>query len=238
MREVDDAMPRTAAAPVVITIDGNPVAPVTAINVAPGPHAIHVEADGYFTIDRRQEVAQGEYKMIELTLTAKPGKLAIKTDAGAQISLDGRPAGTAPLAPLDVVAGKHLLAILRDGREPFARELVANRGAELTFDQPLVVTWKRRTASRVVLAGAITGGLFVATSLLAIVEDTRASNLHDTFTMTGNQPLDQRDAFNSDITWRDRGVAGMWTFGTLTAVLGVTAALLYYTDTPTLSGTF
>ena len=84
----------------------------------------------------------------------------------------------------------------------------------------------------------MTGGVFLLATVLVLVEDTRASNLNDTFMSTGNQPLSKRDEFNDDITWRDRGEAGMWAFGGLTAVLGVTAALLYYTVKPTLSGTF
>jgi hypothetical protein len=216
--------------PIKVTIDTTTTGPSTPINVAPGKHAVHVEADGYFPVDKSETMAQGEYQMLEVTLQPRPAKVAIATDDGARVSIDGRPAATGS-ATIDVPAGKHLLAILRDGREPFARELVVARGQQLELDEPLRVTWKRRAVSRVVVAGAIGGVVALGAGITALIADHSASNIKlvDRSPATG-------DRFNRDIRVRDDAMLGVYTFGGITAALGVAAALLYYTDTPSLEG--
>jgi hypothetical protein len=173
--------------------------------------------------------------MLDITLAPQPAKLAIRTESGARISIDGRPVATGS-STVEVPAGKHLLAILRDGREPFAKELVVGRGVTVPIDEPLHETWKRRAFGRVVIAGAISGVLALGAGVFAFVEDTRASNLHDTFTNPGDQHPTAGQDYNDDIAWRDRATNAVWGFGGLTATLAVVAALLYYTDTPSLEG--
>ena len=65
--------------------------------------------------------------MVDVTLQAKPAHLTIATPA--RIVIDGRDAGAGPTA-VDLAAGKHLVALLHDGREPWAEELVLGRGEE------------------------------------------------------------------------------------------------------------
>ncbi len=176
-------------------------------------------------------MTQGEYQMLDITLQPRPAKLAISTDDGAHISIDGRPTGTGGSTTLEVPAGKHLLAILRDGREPFARELVVTRGEQVKVDEPLHVTWKRRTFSRVFVAGTITGAVALTAGITAFIADESAAsyNLQD-------RPPQIGDRYNRDIHIRDDAMIGVWTLGAATAALGVAAALLYYTDSPSLEG--
>jgi len=231
MHEIEEG-PAQAQQAVKITIDGKDIAPSTPMNVAPGTHAVHVEAEGYMSEDRPQKMTQGEYQMIDVTLRPLPAKLAIATDDGARISIDGRPAATGSTV-IEVPAGKHLLAILRDGREPFARELVVTRGAQLRLDEPLHVTWKRRTFGKVVTAGIVTGTLAVGTMLTAIIADTSASHIHDHLV---DASPDTGARYDRDIRIRDAALYATYAFAGAIAVLGVTAALLYYTDKPSLEG--
>ena len=233
LREIEDA-PAANTPPVHNTIDGKDVPPVTPINLAPGSHAIHVEADGYVTADRTELVAQGAFQMPDVVLTPKPAIVSVTSESGARISIDGRPAGIAPTR-LEVAAGKHLIAILHDGREPFARELFVARGESTSIDQPLVETARRRAVSKIVTIGCITAGLAALSTIAAVIEDTRASSLHDRIA-SGDQPPSVGADYNSELSWRNGFVDGIWAFGGLTAALGVTSALLYYTDKPSLEG--
>ncbi len=54
----------------------------------------------------------------------------------------------------------------------------------------------------------------------------------------GDQPPSAGTTYNSELRWRDRAIDATWATGGLTVALGITAALLYYTDKPVLSGTF
>src|SRR6201999_3343085 len=76
VHEVEDA-PGLATPALKLTIDGAPIAPFTPANVAPGRHQIHVEAAGYAPQDREEPVAQGDFRMVDVTLQAKPARLTI-----------------------------------------------------------------------------------------------------------------------------------------------------------------
>ncbi len=228
MREIEDA-PAAHASSIVLTIDGKDATPFTPINVAPGPHRVHVEAEGYFPVDRQEPVAQGALQMIDVALQPKPAKVAIATDGDARISVDGRPVTRA----FDLVAGRHWLAILADGHEPVAHELVVERGQVVALREPLVRTWKRRAVPRLVIAGSAAAGVAAISTILALVEDHRASSLHAQI-LAGDQHPSVGEDYNGKLAWRGRFVDGIWTFGAIAAVLGASAALLYYTDKPSL----
>ena len=62
------------------------------------------------------------------TLRGLVGSLEVKTEAGAQISVDGRERGFAPLAAMRVATGSHVVRIYKDGSQPFEKRVeVAGR---------------------------------------------------------------------------------------------------------------
>jgi hypothetical protein len=232
VHEIEDATAH-AVAGLAVTIDGANVTPDAPTNVAPGTHAIHVVADGFEPDDRSVDVTQGDFHMVDVTLHAKPAHVSVTTPA--RVAVDGRIVGDAPVR-VDVVAGKHLIALLHDGRDPWTDELVLDRGQELSLSPELTVSAQRRWTRRVAIAGMTTGVLALAAMTVAFVEDGRASTLHDQFGM-GNQPPSRKDDYNADIRWRDAAIDGVWLFGALSVAAGVTSVVLYYTDKPTMAFT-
>ena len=225
VHEVDDAPVRKVEG-LVVTIDGANVRPDAPINVKPGTHAIHVAADGYESEDKSVDVTQGDFHMVDVALRAKPAHLAVTTPA--RVAIDGRIVGEAPLH-VDVVAGKHWIALLHDGRDLWAKDVSLDRGQDLALAPELSITTQRRWTERIAIAGAAAGVVMLTALTVAIVEDSRASSLNDTFMNTGDQPPSKRDQFNSDIRWRDAAIDAAWLFGTLTVVAGGATAVLYYT---------
>lgn len=233
MRAIEDT-PTETQPQITLTIDGKPIAPFTPMNVLPGKHAVHAEAPGYIAQDREDTVAPGAYRMLDVTLAPRPAHLVIETDA--RVVVDGRVAGDAPVA-IDVAAGKHLIAILHDGREPWAQDLELHRGQQLALSPALEVTAKRRWAKRTAIATGVTGALAVAALTVALIEDSRASSIHDKLVSPGDQPPSAGVDYNNALRWRDRAIDALWAFGALTVVAGATTAVLYYTDKPSLAVT-
>jgi tetratricopeptide (TPR) repeat protein len=230
VHEVEDTPVRKVPG-LVVTIDGANVRPDAPTNVKPGTHAIHVEADGFESEDKTVDVTQGDFHMVDVALRAKPAHLAITTPA--RVAIDGRIVGEAPLH-VDVAAGKHLIALLHDGRDLWAKDVSLERGQDLALAPELSITTQRRWTERIAIAGAAAGVVTLAAMTVAIVEDSRASSLNDAF-MKGDQPPSKRDAFNSEIRWRNAAIDGAWLFGALTVVAAGATVVLYYTDKPTIA---
>ncbi len=141
------------------TIDGNAGATPLSRDVELGDHAITVDADGYDPVTRTVTAVPNEMLPVEVHMVARPARLTLHAPGGAHLSIDGRPAGDAPLPVLDVPAGTHLLAVTERGRVPFTRELAFDRGQAVSVDAALTTT-RQRVASRWVLIGSagVAGG--------------------------------------------------------------------------------
>lgn len=229
LREIGDAT--GTALQVTTTIDGAKVEPFTLVEVTAKEHVITVSADGYFPVEKKAVGIEGQSTFVDVELQPKPAKLALKTESDARISIDGRFVATAPTAPLELAAGKHLVTVLRRGREPFAKELSVERGQQMALTASLVPTARRRavpwllTASGVLLAGATTTGVF------AVLRDQRASELRDDIQM-GNQPASVADDLDRIVSSRDRFVTWTCVLGGAAVVAGGVAGVLFYVDTP------
>ena len=211
-----------------VTLDGKPIEPFALVDVEPREHVISVSADGYLPADKKATAIAGQSQLIELELRAKPATVAVHTDAGAVISIDGR---VAPGTTLELAAGKHLLAITHRGREPFGEELVVQRGEAVTVTAPLRETSRRRAVPWVLGgAGALAAGA-VATSIVALARDGHASDLRASLA-AGNQPSSTADAYDQAVTSRDHFVTATWVFGGAALAAGTTGLLLYLFDEP------
>jgi hypothetical protein len=233
LHEIDEsaheAMPAVAA-----SFDGKPVEPFTLVNIEPGTHAVHVEAPGYFPVDKQEVVVQGTTNMLEITLEAKPAKVSFNTEGGARISVDGRPVGSTPLTA-DIAAGHHILTITHRGREPVVRELVVTRGQELAIDEKLVMTKRRRLVPYVAITGGGVAAIAIGTGVGALLVDHKASSLYKQIQM-GNAPTSVGQDYEDKRVWRDRLVTATWTTGALAVAIGGVAAWMYYADHPSPEG--
>ncbi len=227
LREIGDAT-REAIKGLTVTIDGKPVEAFALAEVEPREHAIAVRAEGYFPVDKQALAVAGQALLVEVELRAQPGTLAVRSEPGAHLAIDGRavPGSTVELAP-----GKHLVVVSRDGREPFGRELVITRGQQLVIDAPLVKTTRRRAVPYLVGgAGLLLAGA-IATGIYAEIEDHRASDVL-TQIHVGNRPPSDGDRYASDVSSRDHFATATYVLGGAALVAAGIAGALYFFDHP------
>ncbi|HEY1546878.1 MAG TPA: PEGA domain-containing protein [Kofleriaceae bacterium] len=230
LREIGDAT-QTALPGLAATLDGKPIEPFALVDVEAKDHVIEVHADGYQAVHKRAVAIAGQSQLIEVELEPKPATIAIKTTSDASIAIDGRAVATAPTPALDVAAGKHLLAISLRGHEPYGRELVVARGQALAIDAPLARTAKRRAVPWLWgTAGVLAAGA-IATTIVAIERDDRASNLRDQID-AGNQPPSTADAYDAAVSSRDHFVDTTWLLGGAAVAVAAIGAGLYFFDEP------
>jgi hypothetical protein len=233
MHEVDETH-HTAAPNIVVTFDGKRVEPYTLVNIEPGTHAVHVEAPGFKPFDLQQNVVQGTTNMLDVALEPKPTHVSFDVEADARISIDGRPIGTTPLA-IDIPAGPHLVTILHRGREPVVREITFERGKQVSVNQPLEMTTRRRAVPYVAYTAGGIAVVSIASALAAIAEDSKASSLNKQIQM-GNQKLSVGLEYQDKLQWRDRFVNAAWVTGAIAIAGAGAAAWLYYADQPSAEG--
>ena len=221
---------------IVVSLDGKPVAPFEKLDVEPGPHKIHVEADGYVAADVTERAVKGVSVIANVTLTPKPASVKINTEAGARIRVDGRPIEGGAKDAIELPAGRHVIAISRRGREPIARELIALRGQQLELDEPLEKTTQRKVVPWVAgAAGVLT--IFTAASITgAVVFDRRAADQHEAFLTSGDRTLDDAAAYRDTLRRRREFVVGAWVGAGATILVAGTAAALYWLDSPSDEG--
>ena len=122
--------------------------------VAPGKHRVRVSAPGYFEETRDVDVIDGSVTPLDVVLRERPARLALRAEAGAQISVDGRFIAAAPLdGPIDLPPGRHLVSVLRNGSRAHAEEIDLGRGEERTLAVHLERTGQRTTSYALLGAG-------------------------------------------------------------------------------------
>ncbi|MGE0551038.1 MAG: hypothetical protein AB7O24_29915 [Kofleriaceae bacterium] len=230
MREIGDATGELTRG-LTAAIDGKPVQAFSLVDVDAKEHVISVSADGYFPVEKKAVAVEGQSSFIDVELKPRPANVTVQTDDGARISVDGRAVATAPSAPLELGVGKHLITIVRRGREPFGRELVVARGEAVTVTAPLAKTARRRAVPWV-LAGAGALALGAATTgILAGVHDGRAEDLLDEIE-AGNAAPSVGDRYDREVDRRDQLVTGTWILGGAAVVTAAVGVLLYAFDMP------
>jgi hypothetical protein len=217
-----DAIPGLAA-----TLDGKPLAPFALADVDAGPHVIAVTADGFHPIEKKLVAVAGQSQLLEVELRPKPASVTVSTEGGAELSIDGRPSSS----PAEVAAGKHLLAIVHRGREPWVRELVVTRGQVLHLDAPLVQTGRRRAVPWLAAGTGIVAALAVTTGILALGHDHDASDLRSQIA-AGNAAPSVATRYDDEVASRDHDVTATWILGGSALALGAATAALYWFDKP------
>jgi hypothetical protein len=214
------------------TIDGKPVDAYALVEVDPKEHVIAVSADGYFPVEKKAQAIENQSIYVDVELRPKPAKVNVKTESGARVSVDGRYVATTPTAPIELTAGKHLVMVLRNGRESFGRELTLARGQELVLAADLRKTSKRRAVPWVWGAAGLFAVGAVATAVAANNRDNRAGDLRAQITMMGNQDPDVADELDRTVSSRDRLITWTWVFGGAAVVAGGVGSFLFFFDRP------
>ena len=231
LREVEDQGPAVASE-VRVTIDGERRDAFALVNVTPGDHAIHVEAPGFFPVDKHAIAVQGASTMVDVALAPRPGRIHVTTDAGARVQVDGRTVGTGPSASVDVPAGRHLVTIVQRGREPVAQELVVENAKEVPLTAPLEPTAKRRAVPWVLRgAGVLAVGAGI-TATVALLAQHEALDISHHANGSGNLDPRQMQTYNDDLGRRDDFRTATWILGAAAVTTAAVGFVLYRFDEP------
>jgi hypothetical protein len=162
-----------------------------------------------------------------------PATLAVKTTGGAEITVDGRPIGEAPLdQKLAIEAGDHFLVITKRGTHPYSRELTLGRGEAVELEVELETTDQRRFAQAAFVGTGVLAFSGLLTTTFALIADGRAAELNDTLRERGYLDLGEARRMNQRLRERDNLGLGSVMILSGATLLGVTGSLLYLFDSP------
>ncbi len=201
-------------------------------DVKPGKHVVVVDAKGHQPARREIQVLDGGLVALDLPLEEKPASLNVRAEDGAEISIDGRLIGVAPLhSAIALPHGRHFVAVMKNGNLAWTREVDVVRGE--THDvEPTLVSSTQRKVSYVVLgvgaAAFVAGGVFVG---LTLHRQGKAQDIDDE-RARGNITPERLSQYESLRDARDRYRTMSFVALGTGAVLAVSAIFLWALDRP------
>ena len=156
----------------------------------------------------------------------------VRAPEGAEISIDGRLQGVAPMPPIELKPGSHFVAVTSNGHDAFTREVEVTRGERRQVDAKLQSTGQRTTSW--VLMGIGAGGL-VASGVLGFVslsKESKARDIRDQSRGAGNLSPDDRARYDSLRSSRDDFRLAALISGGAGLVVGATGLVLHQFDQP------
>ena len=140
-----------------VFVDGREVgAAPQQVDLGAGSHRVRVEKEGFLVFEREVHVIPGRTREIEARLDVVPPRLSVTADVpGAQVFLDRKFVGEAPLVIPEVVPGPHRLNVSAEGYEGYAEEIrigpgkneIQVRFKEVRLDESLAVKHKHGVGS-------------------------------------------------------------------------------------------
>lgn len=235
-RQQDDSVARvivSSDAPgATVRVGDQPVQEVpAAFEVPPGTIQLTVEAPGYVAQVREVVAVGGTGLPIDVSLQPLPGELEIITEEGAEIRIDGRSLGVAPLPAQQLTPGVHRVVILQPGRIAEVRTVAVEHSRQTRLEAPLEMSNQRVGAWALFgLAGAlaVTAG---ASGVIQYRAQMDAEALYDAWRSDGLDPDEVADysAYVAERnTWSQRTVA----LGVGAGVAAAVGAALWLLDDP------
>ena len=216
----------------MVTLDDKITKPVPfGPEVTPGRHKVRVAAPGFVDEEQVVEAVEGNV-VVPVPLRERPARLTVRAMAGAQVSIDGRFAGTTPFSsPVDLPSGTHLVVVTRNGYKAASQEITVGRDQRKALDVKLEMTGQRIVANSLLVSG---GALAVASGAFAVValaEQGRAKSIRDE--SPSHVTADDIDSYESARRARDRWTTvSLVTLGAAGATLA-TGLLFRVFDQPT-----
>ncbi len=102
----------------ILSIDGKEVGalPLPPQNIPSGEHTVTVKRPGYAAFVKKVQIPGGKTVEVEAKLTAVAAVLSVTSDVpGAQVLLNGRSIGIAPLNDVEVPPGPAEIAVIKEG---------------------------------------------------------------------------------------------------------------------------
>ena len=147
----------SSAAGSIVLVDGRRVgaAPQT-IELEAGAHKVRIEKEGFQDFEREVQIIPGRMLQLEARLERVRPSLSVRADVpGAQVFLDRKFLGEAPVSVRDVEPGHHRINVSADGYETYAEDIEITAGAhevvarfkEVRLDESLAVKHKHGMGS-------------------------------------------------------------------------------------------
>lgn len=189
-----------------ITVDGKVRADgFLQVDLAPGPHHIKVEAEGYKSLERDIPVQAGALINVDAPLEPQPALLTISGPSGAEVLVDSEPKGTLPLRrPLSLPAGQRLITVQKAGARPYLAWRALERGARYDVDADLDTTGQRFAAwATFTVAGGAAVAAGVLTGLAVAKDDEAAALIAPVTEASGSMPESDIEVFKRAVNERD-----------------------------------
>ncbi|MFT3710478.1 MAG: PEGA domain-containing protein [Archangium sp.] len=122
----------------VLLVDGKEqgTLPLPPLSIPSGEHTITVKRPGFAAFVKKVLVSGGKTIEVEAKLAAVSAVLSVESDQpGAQVLLNGKPIGVAPLNDVEVPPGPAEVAVIKDGYKEEAQKINFQAGK----DYPVVV---------------------------------------------------------------------------------------------------
>ena len=201
--------------------------------VSPGTYKVIVSAEGYFSKEQEYTVVEGQFRVVEVMLQPRPATVRVRAISGAQIMVDGRPAGTTPLSrALELPAGQHFITVTHRGRHAWSKEIHVERGETIELSPQLSRTFQRKVSYVVLGAGATAAVLGGVTALGAAAADGDASELDTRRRESGPLSPEELMTLQEKVDDRDDLLQATYVFLGVGGALAATGALLYFMDNP------
>lgn len=119
----------------VIFVDGDQQgsAPITVEDLEPGTHIVEARVDGRSIASERVTIEAGrrETVMLEISRGLEPGSLRVSSSvSGAEVLVDGRSVGNAPISVPDVEPGNHTVTVRAAGHDDWEQNVNVNAGQQ------------------------------------------------------------------------------------------------------------
>ncbi|HYP87115.1 MAG TPA: PEGA domain-containing protein [Polyangiaceae bacterium] len=221
-----------------IALDGSALSGSPLIReVTPGKHHAHVEAAGYYDIERDVTALAGELILSEVRLSERLTSLYVWAPAGASIYVDGvYVAEGGELATVPLQTGAHQLMVAQKGRRLVRRDVRLTRGQTHTEYVALEPTTQRVVSNYLFMGSGLALGVGVVLSAFAV----RSENSAENFLALQNQHHavgpSQLVAYNASLVERTRfrTAAALGVAGSLG--MFITGLFLHELDQPSLAG--
>lgn len=202
------------------------------LEVDPGEYEVRFEAPGYFSRKSVMRMPAGATVPLDVDLTPKPAQVRLHAPDGSDVSIDGIFHGKTPLLrPIELNAGRHLLAVVKNGAHAYAKELELRRGQTVELTATLRGTSQRTTSYVLMAAG---GALAVGSGVAFGFAQSAYAEARALDAKRKSQGLTERErnAYHDAKNARSRANSFGFAIAGVAVATGVAAVLLYALDLP------
>jgi hypothetical protein len=162
-----------------VSLDGGtPVDSPLIAEVTPGPHRVHVEAEGFFSEERQVVALEGVLVPADVELRERPAVVVLRGATGGDVYVDDHFVGRAKKElSLQLSSGAHRFVVAKSGREVERVSVSLARGERRVINVSFRNTSQRTTSLILFGSGAAVAGLGVSLGIDALDAEAEAAKI-------------------------------------------------------------